>query len=196
MLHKDDQGEADQIRDAIRSSSFGIAFNAASFACICKELQLLEDGVRDLLPDCLDLIPVVGEHCLCPSDAELRSMADRFRSLESRILTMLREDLPATVSFEFRQANSWSKPLTPLPEQVKKEPEKKPMPRLSRPMRVNVWHKLFLKAKYSDNLSESYFRTFLKEHIAAGKAKRESEKGPVQFDLDYLTEIGVELDEK
>ncbi len=89
----------------------------------------------------------------------------------------------------YRILTGWKQPpLPPLPE--------KPKEQLSRPMRVGEWHKLFLLAKYSDNLSMTSFRKFLKEQITAGHAKRETKRGPVQFDRDYLTEIGVELDEK
>ena len=66
---------------------------------------------------------------------------------------------------------------------------------LSKPQRVNTWHKVFVEAKYSENESERSFRTWLNEQLRKEKAFRKSKKGEISFDLKFLEELNVKLPE-
>jgi len=63
----------------------------------------------------------------------------------------------------------------------------------SKPLRVNNWHRLFVKARYSENESERSFRKWMNEQIEAGDASRKTPNGPVCFCLNFLKVHQVEL---
>jgi hypothetical protein len=170
-LHKGNQRELDRIRDSMRSYSLQVSINLAKYECICKELKLLEDGVRELLPYHLDLIPIVGESQSRPSDVELRSMAGRFRSLESRILTLSQDELLAAGTAGLSQTDSWSKPLT-----------------------IKEWLSRFLLAQYSPNKSMKSFQRFVQTKLKEGVASRETLRGPIKFKTNLLRGMKVTYD--
>tara|TARA_R110000868_G_scaffold117180_2_gene311499 strand:+ start:329 stop:1108 length:780 start_codon:yes stop_codon:yes gene_type:complete len=65
----------------------------------------------------------------------------------------------------------------------------------SNPLRFNTWFELFKDAKYSANESERAFRTWLTEQIHNENAKRDTPKGSICFDLNFLAEHGVDVPE-
>ena len=65
----------------------------------------------------------------------------------------------------------------------------------SKPFRVGTWHQQFKDAKYSENESERYFRNWVADQIASKNATRDSQKGPICFDLAFLKTHGVTLPE-
>jgi hypothetical protein len=61
----------------------------------------------------------------------------------------------------------------------------------SKPLRFNSWFTRFKEANYSENESERAFRDWLADQISCGKAKRETKKGPICFELNFLATHGV-----